>query len=175
MLYNSVYRGIIKYYSFVHNLNELSSRIHHILKGSCAKLLAAKLTLKSQRKVYEAFGPALKGKDKHGFIKAVYGNKPSAFNVNMNDVQLRINARGISKANLDNLSCSVCESEYRVEMHHVRHMKDLNPKARYIDRIMARRNRKQIPLCRKCHLEHHKNSNTEQSNQKLANIQFKSL
>lgn len=146
----------MNYYSFVHNLNELSSRIHNILKSSCAKLLAAKFTLKSQSKVREKFGSDFKGGDRHGFIKAIYGIKPSAFNVNTNDVQLRINAQGISKASLENLSCSVCESEYRVEMHHIRQMKDLNPKARFIDKLMAKKNRKQIPLCRECHLAHHK-------------------
>ena len=155
LLYNSVYRGLTNYYRFVHNFNELSSQTHYILKSSCAKLLAAKFTLKSQRRVYEKFGSDLKGDDKHGFIKAIHGNKPSAFNVKMGDVHLRINAQGISKASLDNLTCAVCESEYRVEMHHVRKMKDLNPKARFIDKMMAKRNRKQIPLCRKCHVEHH--------------------
>jgi len=42
-------------------------------------------------------------------------------------------------------------------MHHVRLLSDLNPKLSEIDKIMAKRRRKQIPLCRKCHLEHHKN------------------
>jgi Type II intron maturase len=63
--------------------------------------------------------------------------------------------KGLSKASLENLACSVFGSEYRVEMHHIRKMKDLNPKARYIDKIMARKNRKQVPLCRKCHIEYH--------------------
>lgn len=156
LLYNAVYRGIINYYRFVHNFNELSSRVHYVLKSSCAKLLAAKFTLKSQARVFESYGKDLKGKDKHSFIKAAYGNKPSAFNVKTNDVVLRVNAKGISKATLENLVCTICESNYRVEMHHVRQMKDLNPKARYIDKIMARRNRKQIPLCRNCHLDLHK-------------------
>nr|UED14394.1 hypothetical protein [Ophiocordyceps sp.] len=163
ILYNSVYRGITNYYRFVHNFNELSSRIHHILKSSCAKLLAAKFNLKSQVKVFEVYGKNLKGDDKHGFIQAVYGNRPSAFNMNVEDVILRVNARGISKASLENLKCTTCGSNYRVEMHHVRLMKDLNPKARLIDKIMARRNRKQIPLCRSCHLEHHRNKRLPKS------------
>jgi hypothetical protein len=75
--------------------------------------------------------------------------------VNTDDIVLRVNAQGISKASLENLVCSVCESEYRVEMHHVRMMKDLNPNARLIDRMMARRNRKQIALCRSCHMDYH--------------------
>lgn len=156
ILYNSVYRGITNYYRFVHNFNELSSQIHYILKTSCAKLLAAKFTLKSQVKTYEKFGKDLKGNDKHGFIAAIYGNNPSAYNAKTNDVQLRVNAGGISKASLEGLTCSVCESEYRVEMHHIRKMKDLNPKGRFIDRLMAKKHRKQIPLCRKCHIEYHK-------------------
>jgi hypothetical protein len=42
-------------------------------------------------------------------------------------------------------------------MHHVRLLSDLNPKLSEIDRIMLKRRRKQIPLCRFCHLDHHKN------------------
>lgn len=112
--------------------------------------------MKSQAKVFDKYGKDLKGDNKHGFVKASYGTKLSAFNTNTNDILLRVNAQGISKASLENLVCSVCESEYRVEMHHVRMMKDLNPKARFIDRLMARKNRKQIALCRSCHMEHHK-------------------
>ena len=130
LLYNSVYRGITNYYRFVHNFNELSSWIHFVLKSSCAKLLAAKFTLKTQAKVFDKYRGDLKGGDKHGFVKAEYGNKPWAFNVKTDEINLRINAQGISKASLEKLVCSVCESEYRVEMHHVRKMSDLNPKAR---------------------------------------------
>ncbi len=156
LLYNSVYRGITNYYRFVHNFNELSSWVHYVLKASCAKLLAAKFTLKNQKKVFDEFGNDLKGNDNHGFVKGIWGIKPSAYKTTTGDISLRVNAPGISKASLENLSCSVCESEYRVEMHHIRHMKDLNPKASYIDKMMARRNRKQIPLCRACHMQYHR-------------------
>jgi len=47
-----------------------------------------------------------------------------------------------------------------VEMHHVRLLKDLNPKLSEIDRLMSKRRRKQIALCRSCHLNHHKTSKT---------------
>ena len=78
-LYNSVYRGYINYYSFAMNKNQLSSYLHFVLKTSCAKLLAAKFTLKSQSKVYLEFGKDLKGKDKIGFIVAEYGLTPWDF------------------------------------------------------------------------------------------------
>ena len=35
-------------------------------------------------------------------------------------------------------------------------MSELNPKVSEIDRIMIKAHRKQVPLCRACHLEHHK-------------------
>ncbi|CAG8962386.1 hypothetical protein HYFRA_00013602 [Hymenoscyphus fraxineus] len=44
-----------------------------------------------------------------------------------------------SLATLDGMICSMCGSEYRVEMHHVfgAALKDLNPKLSAIDRLMA--------------------------------------
>lgn len=75
-LYNSVYRGIMNYFSFANNFNQLSSWTHYILKVSCAKLLAAKFELRSQARVYRKFGKSLKGSDSVGFVSAFYGNKP---------------------------------------------------------------------------------------------------
>lgn len=155
LLYNSVYRGITQYYRFADNFNRLSSKVHYILKESCARLLSAKFKAKTQAKIFATYGKNLKGKDKHGFADVVLGINTAAFNVNVDDVSLRFNAEGISKASLENLRCAKCDSDYRVEMHHIRMMKDLNPKASPVDKIMARRNRKQIPLCRSCHMEHH--------------------
>jgi hypothetical protein len=105
-------------------------------------------------------GKKLKGQDKHQFTEIILGLNPAAFNVNTDEVQLKNFTKGFYKASLENLACSLCGSEYRIEMHHIRKMKDLNPKARYIDKIMARKNRKQISLCRKCHIEY-KNSGSK--------------
>lgn len=58
------------YYSFVHNYSKLTSTLTHILKSSCAKLLAAKYTLKSQAKVYKKFGSLLKSPSGISFIKS---------------------------------------------------------------------------------------------------------
>jgi len=43
-------------------------------------------------------------------------------------------------------------------MHHVRMMKDLSPKTKSLDALMAKANRKQIPLCRSCHMRYHDNT-----------------
>lgn len=162
-LYNSVYRGLINYYSFVENRNRISSSIHYILKTSSVKLLAAKFKLETQNKVFTKFGSNLKGENRISFQDAVYGMDAWDFKVNSKEMIPTLYAETLSKASLSNLLCAVCDSDYRVEMHHVR-MKDLNPK---LKKIVDKRNRKQIPLCRTCHLAYHhkgdeKNHNNSQ-------------
>lgn len=164
-LYNSVYRGITNYYSFAHNLGNVSGYVHSMLKSSCAKLLAAKFTLSSQRKVFETFGKDLKGKDDIAFVEPTYTNQPWNFKIDSdknssstNGMLKTLYAESISIASLKDLSCSNCGSKHRVEMHHVRFMKDLNPKLSKIDALMVKRRRKQIALCRICHMKHHTKS-----------------
>lgn len=77
-------------------------------------------------------------------------------------------AETLSKASLSNLKCAVCDSYYRVKMHHVRMMKDLNPKLNKIDALMAKRNRRQIPLCRTCHLAYHHKGEGKNHNMQLS-------
>jgi hypothetical protein len=72
-----------------------------------------------------------------------------------------------SIARLDNLTCAMCQSDFKVEMHHVRAMKDLNPKISGVDRLMVERRRKQIPLCRPCHMKHHFGTNNDKTNTPL--------
>lgn len=74
-------------------------------------------------------------------------------------------ASGISKASLDGLICSKCNSSTQVEMHHVRKMADLNPKLTEVDRLMISARRKQIPLCRLCHMETHRLATLNKRNQ----------
>jgi hypothetical protein len=145
LLYNSVYRGVVQYYRFTDNFNDLSSKVHYVLKNSCARLLTAKFKAGSQAKIYAKYGKKLKGNDKQGFVDVVLGINTAAFNVKVNDLSLRVNAKGISKATLEGLVCGVCSSDYRVEMHHVRMMKELNPKANLVDKIMAKEKPKTDP------------------------------
>lgn len=132
-----------------------------ILKVSCTKLLAAKFSIDTTRKVYLKYGRYLtadgvKTKDRPlSFLKPSY-TATHRFMKNVNPNINAVNIINISEASIKGLSCQVCGSKTQVEMHHIRMMKDLNPKANLVDKIMARRNRKQIPLCRKCHVERHR-------------------
>ena len=67
--YNALFRRYADFYSFAHNYSKLISTLTHVLKGSCAKLLAVKFSLKSQAKVYKKFGPSLRSPTGTEFIK----------------------------------------------------------------------------------------------------------
>ncbi len=56
---------------------------------------------------------------------------------------------------LDN--CAICGSQEQenVEMHHVRHIRKRGEKVQGFTLYMAAINRKQVPVCRKCHREIH--------------------
>ena len=41
-------------------------------------------------------------------------------------------------------------------MHHLKHIKGMNAKLDSFGKMMAKINRKQVPLCRPCHLSVHK-------------------
>lgn len=157
-LYNSVLRGYLNYYNFVHNYGRLASYIEYVLKQSCAKLLATKFKLGTMASTYKKFGPTLTGPKGISLYKPEY-KITMKFLVKVSPV---IGSLYLEKTNvtLNNLKCSVCNSEYRVELHHVRAMKDLNPKISYMDRQMVRINRKRIPLCRACHMMKHRNHET---------------
>jgi group II intron reverse transcriptase/maturase len=56
-------------------------------------------------------------------------------------------------------ACVLCGSDQNVEMHHVRALKDLKRKKRNALEVhMIAIARKQLPLCRRCHLRAHKGS-----------------
>jgi len=52
--------------------------------------------------------------------------------------------------------CANCNSKENIEMHHVKHIRTINPSLNPFDKLLARINRKQVPLCSKCHREVHK-------------------
>lgn len=153
-LYNSVLRGYLNYFSFVHNYSRLGWYLYYILHSSCAKLLAAKYSMRSQRKVIRKFGKDLTYKEyklitPNKSSSSVRGKgispepvkmaaetsfyKPETFPVNpwnfkTSDKDPNVNLYPLSIATLEKLSCTACGSNHRVEMHHIRMMKDLNPK-----------------------------------------------
>lgn len=165
--YNAVYRGFVNYYSFVQNMGALARTMYFYLKSSCLRLIAAKMKLKTKAGVYKKYGKHLivtqryqvsKGKatmKTTRFVIPKYKVNVWDFKINPTPVIESLYASPKSIANLMNLECSLCGSDYKVEMHHVRKMSDLKPTSGEIDRLMIKYRRKQIPLCRECHMKKH--------------------
>ena len=157
LMYNSVLRGYINYYSFVHNYGAMTGMLNIILIRSAAALLAAKFKLGTTAKVFKKFGKRLENEGV-SFIKLNYTTDILRFKIKADPIIKTQYASNLSKGSIENLPCAKCGSIYRVEMHHIKHMKNLNPKVSEIDRLMIRAQRKQIPLCRQCHMKHHSKS-----------------
>ncbi len=71
-----------------------------------------------------------------------------------------------------NDTCEVCGEKKNVQMHHVRHLRDLNQKGKrempLWMKVMIMRKRKSIPLCKGCHddVHHNRPKSKRQGNQR---------
>lgn len=84
------------------------------------------------------------------------GNSPKVTNEGFLDSFSWVSWR--TMAALD-MPCAFCGCETNVEMHHIKHIRKrayaLIPDSESYQRILALRNRKQVPLCRACHNQVH--------------------
>lgn len=147
-------RGISNYYSFTANVGRLNGYITLILKRSCSKLLAAKFNLRTMKATYEKFTGDLTSPNNTKFVKLSY-TATNEFKTNHSPIVKGLYALK-SIATLYKLKCAVCGSDSNIEMHHIRKMSDANPKLSKVDNMMVKMNRKQIPLCRNCHMNKHR-------------------
>lgn len=161
-LYSSVFRGFINYYSFADNFKILAGSIWYILRNSCCKVLAAKYKTKSVRATLLRFGPRLEKEGIRSLPKLSDPSLRGSIFKRGSGVQSRVKAifkRASLSIRTDLLICVRCGSTYQVELHHVRMLKNLNKRLDPVSMAMAARNRKQIPLCRHCHVHQHVNLN----------------
>lgn len=168
-LANSIIRGYENYYSFVFNKGQLCTYLYYIIRDVVLSTLANKLSLGTRAKVIKKFGPELKifnqekrdNNNKPTLVAQMY--KPS-YRINLWDFKNKpvntnikiLYSNDVSLARLDLLNCVVCNSNYKVEKHHVRKMKDLKRIKGSLDYLMIKARRKQIPLCRSCHMDYHR-------------------
>ncbi len=82
------------------------------------------------------------------------GRTPRVSDENYLDQISWVNAR--TSASFD-LPCAICGADEEVEMHHIKHIRknrySLIPRNYSWEQLMYLRGRKQIPVCRKCHIE----------------------
>lgn len=153
---NSVIRGLCNYYSFADNYPRLAASIGNILRNSAAKLLAAKEKRRTVRQVLKAHGRRLGRGDATTLID---GRDPGVrgreFKRGRRPEAVALHRSASRALPLANAVCAVCGSANDVQMHHVRHIKDLNSRMDPVSRAMVARRRKQIPLCRHHHVARH--------------------
>lgn len=161
-----LWNGISNYYSFADNYGSLG-RISYILKYSCVLTLAAKLRLFTAKKVFRKFGKNLNIiVDKK--IVASFPDpelaKPRKFhNSKITNSNPMARLEQLTKATfrtraMFDAPCTLCGSLENIEIHHVRKLKDSSRaiKMDYLTAMMSRMNRKQIPLCKSCHINWHR-------------------
>ena len=156
--YNGVMRGWYNYYRLAENVSSLNYA-RYVLQYSLAKTLAHKEG-SSVSKIFRKYGKDI-------VFEKPNGRKVHFFNQPLKQVK---KAKG-SLVDMDNLptwgprrtrtklldNCAICGSQEQenVEMHHVRHIRKRGEKVQGFTLYMAAINRKQVPVCRKCHREIH--------------------
>lgn len=96
-LYQSWYLSIMNYYSMARNKKKLDSYLHRVLNSSCAKLLASKYTLSSQKKVEKKYGSLLPR------LTATMPALNSSLNVNNNLAKVVNSLDKVSKKRLNTM------------------------------------------------------------------------
>ena len=151
--YNSTLQGIFNYYSFASNRCRLQF-IQFILYHSCAKLFGRKLKLNSRKVVFSKFGSKLivKTKTKNYSFKLYKSFKATGKFLINPSYPLDSVYYGLRTKSTLGSCCTICSSIDNIEMHHV---KALKSKTSGFMNVMRAMNRKQIPVCKSCHVKIH--------------------
>src|SRR5262245_60247240 len=181
--YGSVYRGYVQYYKRAANLGWFS-HLHWAMYWSLLRTLAAirKTTATAMRRKYTA-----PHRTREGVVKRVLkATKPRAnggpeYVAVFGEVSLKtdkfapiqdgplqrhwVNTRTELVARLLANTCEVCGSHDRINVHHIRKLKDLKIRGRRVPpvwkQIMASRRRKTLVVCHRCHVAIHRGTLTQ--------------
>jgi group II intron reverse transcriptase/maturase len=160
--FNSKINGLLNFYSFASNLNRLRYVIY-LFQMSCAYTLARKYKLNNFTKAFSEFGKKLTCpktglglclpdtmKVKHKF------NKNST--LEFTDMVKQTWSAKLTEDTFDK-SCALCGTTYKIEMHHLRSVKNIRTRMRTgnstYDKWIGATVRKQIPLCKYHHNLYH--------------------
>jgi len=156
--YNKVLRGYLNYYSPCDNYSRLAGILFDTLRGSLCKMIAAKSKLRTVRATLLKYGKYLQRSGKVSLL--YYKDQRIKFPLyklsGTSEPRLRTLFQKASYTiRRQALECVRCGSTDKVQMHHVRMIKDLIKHTDPISRAMIARKRKQIPLCQRCHVAQH--------------------
>ncbi|MGW4770033.1 HNH endonuclease [Nocardia sp. NPDC004278] len=174
--FQAEFRGVAEYYRLAFNRHRLG-RLKFVMEQSLTKTLARKYRI-TVPKVYRRYRAVLDTEqgprrglratqdrgDGRAPLEAQWGGISLARDITprpLDDNPTRVWNSGRSEL-VQRLLATVCErcgSTRKVEVHHVRALKDLNPKGRkpqpdWVKQMAARR-RKTLVVCRACHEDIH--------------------
>jgi group II intron reverse transcriptase/maturase len=154
--YNGVIRGWYNYYQLAENVSSLHYA-RYILHYSLAKTLARKENA-SVSKIFSKYGKDIiiekpNGRQAHFFNQPLIQVKTMQWGMQDPDPLPVWYPRTTQTRLMD--ACAICGSSRKVEMHHVRHIRKRGQHIQGFTLYMAAINRKQVPVCKKCHGEIH--------------------
>jgi group II intron reverse transcriptase/maturase len=171
--YQSEFRGFAEYYQLANDLHRLNS-LKWIMEQSLAKTLATKLKI-TVKKVHKKYGATwtVEGRTCKGLqatvpregkkpliakwggiplkrrLQAILNDQPPIFWPSRSELEKRLLAD----------TCELCGSTERIEVHHIRALKDLEQKGRREKplwaKVMSARRRKTLVVCWSCHRSIH--------------------
>jgi len=155
-LYSSINRGIQQYYRPVDNWARLQ-RIQYVLKYSLAKTLASKRKSTTTQVISGGeISVVVQREGKEPRTVMFYQNHDWSTNRTgfskvrkVDIVVMNIRLRTRSKLGLP---CCICGEPDKVQMHHVRHIRKMTEKQKKgFTGLLSKMNRKQVPVCARCH------------------------
>ncbi|MCY8234239.1 reverse transcriptase/maturase family protein [Priestia endophytica] len=176
--YQSEFRGFIQYYMMAYNVHRMG-KVKRTMELSLMKTLANKYKSKLN-KMYKKYKSTrfIKGKvkqkakelkviqvvverEKKKPLIAYFGGFEIKFqkSVKIEDTPTQIyNTRSQLIDRLLNDTCELCSSHEKIQIHHVKKLKDLRKtgreQANWVKRMIAM-NRKTLAVCEKCHISIH--------------------
>jgi len=173
--YQSVYRGVVNFYRLAYNLRDVA-HLHGIMQHSLTRTLAAKLRI-SVPAVYRRYRAQILGEDgtyRAGLeVRVARDGKPPliarwggislawSIDATLDDRNVPFRFANTTEIVQRLLAerCELCGSQDRIQVHHIRALKDLKRKGR-ADKplwvtVMAARRRKTLVLCHACHVAVH--------------------
>jgi hypothetical protein len=156
--FRAILAGFLNYYSFADNIRSLHW-IYFLLHGSLRKTICRKLDI-GTKDFLSSYGPNITitirrsdGKNVQlDFPPPKLRRSPMKFQGSTTKDPLRTKDWVVPTLSSLDQCCSNCGTFQKVEMHHLKHLKTMNARLDSFGRMMARINRKQVPLCRPCHM-----------------------
>lgn len=182
--FNSRIRGILNYYSCVHNRMRLWAIVRFLIY-SCALTLAKKYKLKTLAKTFKKFGKNLSFENKVGKVYKIYRPKnlrilsiderfSTKENTNIDKLLNQTWSSSLTSSQFDE-PCAICCTTENIEIHHIRPVKNVRIKVHSYSQWVGGYERKTVPLCNAHHLKLHAGSLTKAYRTKFANYKGRNI